>query len=120
LYIVNFAQESPLPRRSFSEGGRPRSNSLRKQRINPPAGGLFSLRLSRTACLAILRMSPPTSIYFRSPFPDYYRRRWSVLRLCSEWEEVVPLRSRDRRAPAQNFYFQNYSSQSRQGGVCSL
>lgn len=38
----------------------------------------------------------PAMSYFRNQLPENYRRRWSVSRLCSEWEEVVPPRSDDR------------------------
>ena len=31
--------------------------------------------------------------YFRIQLPAYYRPRWGVLLLCSEWEEVVPPRT---------------------------
>jgi hypothetical protein len=44
--------------------------------------------------------------YFRYRLPDNYRRRWCVLRLCSEWEEVEPHRSNNQ---GDLFYHQFYS-----------
>ena len=48
-----------------------------------------------------LRLNPPALTYFRSPLRHYYRRCWSVLLLCSVWEEVVPLSYKDRKIQAQ-------------------
>lgn len=38
----------------------------------------------------------PALRYFRMELPPYYRPRYGVSLLCSEWEEVVPPRSKDR------------------------
>ena len=34
--------------------------------------------------------------YFRDPLPDYYRQRWCVSLLSSEWDQVVPHRSNNQ------------------------
>ena len=46
--------------------------------------------------------------YFRNPLRNYYRQRWYVSRLCSEWEEVVPYRFNNRLL----YFYQKYLQKS--------
>jgi len=48
---------------------------------------------------SLLYSKPPASTYFLGK--SQYRRRWSVLLLSSGWDQVVPLRSRDRKIQIQ-------------------
>ena len=55
-------------------------------------------------------------IYFRIQLPAYYRRRWRVSRLCSEWEKVVPHRSNHRDVFSVKYSLVKYHSPSRGAG----
>ena len=59
----------------------------------------------------------PAMTYFRGRLPYNYRQRSSVSRLCSEWEEVVPLCSNHRNNSVANIQMLIYHSPSRRAGL---